>query len=533
MTPSDASTVGTSGSGSKETRREECPPRWALSVRGLDKRFPGVHAVRGVSLDVGPGQVRGLVGENGAGKSTVIKMIAGACAQDEGAVVVDGRAVPHGSVRAAASAGIVAVHQDAQIVPGLSAADNALLTRLPDRAGFVSRRAGHRRFTEWCSAIGAEIPADQPAGELGLGQQQLLQVIRALDRRGKVILMDEPTAGLGPKELDALMRAIRRFREQGSAILFVSHNLEEVLSICDEVTVMRDGRVVSSRSSAAETSDSLITAMLGEKLGQTLERRLGRHVQRTAGTHAPQLLRASGVSVPDRIEGIDLVLHAGEILGIAGLAGSGRTRLLRALAGNEPTSRGALFMDGDQRPWPTTPRQAFRLGIALATENRRAEGLALSLSGAENVALPRLARTRRLSVARKTSLRRWATDVCGAVRFPPERLGARAGTLSGGTQQKLVLAKLLAIKPRVLLVDEPFRGIDVGAKAEIIELLARLASQGIGIVMASEDTEELVGMSDRIIVLQQGRATKELRGADVELGRVVKEMFPEGDSESA
>jgi ABC-type sugar transport system ATPase subunit len=498
-----------------------------LAVCDLHKRFPGVHAVRGVSFEVLAGEARGLVGENGAGKSTLIEMIAGACAPDEGVIGVAGRRVIPGSVRAAASAGIAVIHQEPRIVPALSAAANAFLSRIPQRAGLVAKREMNRKFANWCERLCVNIPADRAAGALGIGGQSIVQLIGALDGGAKIVLLDEPTAALGPGERESVFRAMSLLRERGAAVVFVSHNLNEVLSHCDVVTVMRDGSIVSTQPAREATTDSLIAAMLGEKLDHLLAARIaGRNRRVNAESGSGFLLKASDVTVPRRLHHVSVTLRAGEILGVAGLTGSGRTRLLRALAGAEPTSRGRLLVAGRRQPWPTTPAQALRVGIALAPEDRRKQGLVLSRSAAVNVALPKLTQSPPWQLARRRTLRAWSEGACSAVRFPLDRLDGPARVLSGGTQQKLVLAKWLAVEPRVLLVDEPFRGIDVGAKAEIAKVLTDLADQGLGIMMASEETEELVGMVDRVIVLQAGSVTSEFTGSEVELNRVVDAMFP-------
>jgi ABC-type sugar transport system ATPase subunit len=502
-------------------------PEPLLSVREVHKRFPGVYAVRGISLDVRPGEVRGLVGENGAGKSTLIGMIAGYVPPDNGAIAVAGVQIARGSVHAAANAGIAVTHQEPHIVPSLSAAANAFLNRIPQRAGFVVKREMNRRFRDWCDQLNTEIPPDRVAGALGIGAQQIVQLIRALDARAKIVLLDEPTAASGPAERASVFQGLNLLRARGAAVVFVSHNLSEVLTHCDMVTVMRDGSIVSTELSQKATPDSLIDAMLGEKLDHVLAvRSAGRRRRVLAESRTGVLLEASEVTVPGRLHEVTVTLRAGEILGVAGLTGSGRTRLLRALAGAEPTSRGRLLVDAQPQPWPTTPAQALRMGIALAPEDRRHEGLILPRSAAENVALPKLTQSSPWRLVKRRLLKSWSVPACEAVSFPLDRLNGPARILSGGTQQKVVLAKWLAVQPRVLLVDEPFRGIDVGAKAEIAKVLADLADQGVGIVMASEETEELVGMVDRVIVLQRGSISSEFTGSEIELDRVVEAMFP-------
>jgi ABC-type sugar transport system ATPase subunit len=381
-----------------------------------------------------------------------------------------------------------------------------------------------RRFQEWCDQLGISLPLRTPAGALSTAGQQAIEIIRALEQDARIVLMDEPTAALGPSERAALLRMIAMLRENGATMMFISHHLEEVLELCTTVTVLRDGETVCTVPTEGATVDVLVTAMLGEKLARMEQS----HRSGTATANEEEVLRAERVRVPGRLHEVSLGVRRGEILGVAGLIGSGRSTLVRALAGAEPTAAGRMFVHGREVTWPRTPKQALRRGVALAPEDRRAQGLVLSRSGAENVMLPALSRVGRWGFMRNRQVRKAAAGPAREVRFDEQRLVAPAKTLSGGNQQKLLLAKWLTVPPNVLIVDEPTRGVDVGGKAEIFRTLADLAARGIAVVMVSEEAEELIALADRVLVLCDGREAGTFE-APMELDAVVTAMFPAGN----
>jgi ABC-type sugar transport system ATPase subunit len=497
-----------------------------LAARGLTKSFPGVRAVDGVDLELVRGEVHGLVGENGAGKSTLVKMLAGACAPDAGEIRVRGERVRITSPLAARRLGVAAIYQEPNIVPKLSPVANVFLGQEAGRLG-VRREARMRaRFKHLCEVLAVEIPLTGPAGRLSIGAQQSIEIMRALERDASLLIMDEPTAALSQAEIASLHSTIGILVERGTAIVLISHKLEEVLTLCRTITVMRDGRKVQTTPTSEIDVDGLVAAMLDSRFEGALERARTGHRDGQRREPAAELLRITGLSVPGRLTNVSLAVGRGEILGVAGLVGAGRTTLLRALAGLEPASTGAMALDGRPVRWPTTPRRAHRLGIALAPEDRRTQGLVLSRSGGENVVLPSLRTVGTKGFATRRTVLREAGAVVNGVGFASDRLGAAAGTLSGGNQQKLVLAKWLRAGPRVLLVDEPARGIDVGAKAEIFALLQELSKKGMGVVIVSEELEELAAFADRVLVLCRGSVAAGFDPSAVSLDEIGRAMFP-------
>ncbi|MDI3318042.1 MAG: sugar ABC transporter ATP-binding protein [Bacillota bacterium] len=467
-----------------------------LQVRGLRKGFPGVQALGGVDLDVAAGTVHGLVGENGAGKSTLLKVLAGVLRPDAGEARFDGRPLPFGSPRACQALGIRVIHQEFSLVPGLSVAENILLDHLPARGLRLDGRRLRQEALATLDRLGVDLPLDQPVRRLSVAQQQLVEIAKALSARARLLVMDEPTAALSEREIEALFAIVRRLQGEGVAILFVSHRLEEVLALADPVTVMRDGRVVATLPRDEASQERLIGLMVGRELGELFPE--GR---RRPG---PVVLEAEGLESRGRFAGVDLRLHRGEVLALAGLVGSGRSSVARALFGLVPLTGGRLRVDG-REVHIGSPREAMRLGIAYVPEDRHLEGLVLPRSIRENVSHASLAvrgRWGRVDARRERAAAEEAVREL-AIRAPS--VEARVEGLSGGNQQKVVLAKWLGIEPRVLLLDEPTRGIDVGAKHEIYRLIDRLASQGVAILLISSELPELLGLADRLLVLREGR----------------------------
>jgi ABC-type sugar transport system ATPase subunit len=497
----------------------------AVRMRGLWKSFPGVQALRGVDLDLDEGEVHGLVGENGAGKSTLAKILSGSFAVDVGTIEVFGKPLPPASPAAARRAGIAAVSQEPNIVPKLSPVANVFLGQTRTRNGFLRERQMRQRFLEWSRLLNVSLPTGGAAGALSIGAQQSIEIIRALEQEARIVIMDEPTASLGPAEREALHRTIRLLQEHGAAIIFISHKLDEVLEICETVTVLRDGQKVVSTPASSASVDSLVAAMLGERLEVVLEQEARAHRRERQATR-DIVLKIEGVTVEARLHGVDLSVRRGEILGIAGLVGSGRTTLLRAIGGAEPSATGRMTVGGRRVHWPTTPRQALRLGLALAPEDRRTQGLVLSLVAGENAVLPVLDTLTTAGFVRRGLLFRQAASAAEKVGFSPNRIRAVARTLSGGNQQKLMLAKSLSTAPKVLLIDEPVRGVDVGAKAEILSQLLQLTEQGMALIMVSEETEELLALVDRVVVLRNGTVAGEFVGEELEIEPILKSMFP-------
>ena len=489
----------------------------AVRVRGLTKTFPGVLALDSVDLDIAHGEVHGLVGENGAGKSTLIKHIAGVYAPDRGEIEVMNRRLAHADPRAQQRAGVAVIYQERLIVPELSAAANVFLSRPKKWGPFISERACRKRFIELAENLGASIDPQRRAGSMSVANQQLIEIMRALEADHRILIMDEPTASLGARERQNLYEIIRGLREQGLCIIFISHDLEEVLSLCDRVSVMRDGQLVATRPVAQWSKEVAVAAMLGDA---ELKQPVDRHV--AAGE---EVLRVEDLRIPGIIEGLSFSVRSGEILGIAGLIGSGRSEILRALAGADSEAQGRLHLDGRERPWPTTVARALEYGIALAPEDRKEQGLVLGLGGAANVTLAKLGATATYGLVSERKQLSHAQDIMSDLAFDVGRLKAPAETLSGGNQQKLVVGKWLYREPKVLLLDEPTRGIDVGAKAEMFSVITRLANRGMAVIFVSSELEEVVNLTDRTMVIGAGQSLHTLDRSEVSIERILDLLF--------
>jgi rhamnose transport system ATP-binding protein len=497
----------------------------ALRAHGIHKSFPGVRALHDVDFELRVGEVHGLVGENGAGKSTLVKTITGAYDADAGRVEAFGHAVRPGDPRARQRAGIAAIYQELTIVAEMSAAANVFLRRPQRRGPFVSRSGTHRAFRQLTKRLGLTIDPDVRAGSLSVANQQMLEIMGALAADHRILIMDEPTASLGHVERGRLYETIRGLREAAVAIVYVSHNLDEVLALCDRVSVMRDGELVATERVEQWTKEGLVTVMLGHVL---------RKPQASRRTIAEEeALRVDGLNVSGVLKDVSFTLHRGEILGLGGLVGAGHNELLRVLAGAAGNADGRLFVRGRERPWPRTVRSALSMGVALAPGERKSQGLVLSLSAAANVCLTDMQAVAFGPVLRESRRVERAAQVTCPLGFDASRLSEPAGSFSGGNQQKLVIGKWLHWQPDVLLMDEFASGIDVGAKAEMIALIKRLAADGISLIIVSSELEDLVEAADRILVLARGRLIGELGHADASVERILRLIFAvEGEADA-
>jgi ribose transport system ATP-binding protein len=470
-------------------------------MQAIRKSFPGVVALDGVDLEVRPGEVHVLLGENGAGKSTLMKILSGSLGKDSGEIRVDGSAVEIQGPRHAQRLGIRTIYQELNLVPSLSAAANIFLGREPGRFGILDRRAAEKEAARLLVELGVTVDPSRPVSELGIAHQQMVEVAKALSEEGRILIMDEPTSALTSTEIAELFAAIERLRAKGTSVIYISHRLEEVARIGDRVTVMRDGRRVSTLPARTTAIPELVRMMA--------DREVGEHYPRRRGAPGDELLRVEHLTRGTVVRDVSFSLRRGEIVGITGLLGAGRTELARTLIGAERAHSGTVTLKGNAVAI-RHPSDALAHGLGLVPEDRKTQGLVLGLSVERNVALPN---TRRLSSwgvlggSREAALAgRWVTDM----RIKTPSLLQPARLLSGGNQQKIVLAKWLAAEVDVLIVDEPTRGIDVPAKIEIYDLMNRLTAEGKGILMISSELPELLGMSDRVLVMRGGRIVTEL-----------------------
>jgi ABC-type sugar transport system ATPase subunit len=489
----------------------------AIRVRNVSKSFPGVQALRGINFELLSGEVHGLVGANGAGKSTFIRMLSGASQPDTGEIEVQGSPLLFEDPRLQRGAGIAAIYQELTIVPEMSVLSNAFLGKVPSRFGLTDKGRMERRFAELSEWMGLKIPPHVNAGSLSVANQQMIEILRAVQTDQNVLIMDEPTAPLGPYERAKLYDLIGRLKESEVAIIFISHDLDEVLELSDRVSVMREGLLVDTRSAAKWTKDTLVQAMLGDVQIVPGRKRINASEQ--------ELLHVGKLALPGRLEGLSFGLREGEILGIAGLVGAGRTEVLRCIAGVEAAAEGSMRFAGVDCPWPRTIREAIGRGIVLGPEDRKRQGLVLTRSSLSNLMLADLHAVAAGSVIDRSQARKRGETLARQLGFNPERLDTEALNLSGGNQQKLVLGKWLNRKPKILLLDEPTRGIDLGAKQEIFRAIRRLSDEGMGVILVSSDLEEVVEHSDRVLVMARGRQIDILDGHDATVERILNLIF--------
>ncbi len=476
-----------------------------LRVSGLTKSFVGHRVLHDVSLELLPGQVLGLVGENGAGKSTLMKILAGVHQADEGSVELDGKQVSFSHPVQAQQAGLSTVFQEFNLLPERTVAENIYLGREPRRRGLVDTGQMHRDTERLLDDLGVTgLKAGQRVRSLSVAEQQIVEIAKAMSYDARIIQMDEPTAALAEHEVELLYGIIRRLTSRGVAILYVSHRLKEIFELCDTIIVLKDGAQVTTKASDELDDAELVRLMVGRSISSFFPDPL-------PGTEVgePRLeLRDAGNGY---VDGIDLTLRAGEIVGVSGLQGSGRTELLEAVFGVNALTRGEMLIDG-KVVRPKSPRAAIRAGLALITEDRKATGLALNQTILDNT----LGVVRSVFPRRTGPARREVPGLLSSLAVSARAMDQEVQFLSGGNQQKVVLARWLATNPRVMLMDEPTRGIDVGAKHSIYELMRALAAQGVAVLMVSSELPEVIGMSDRILVMRDGRLAGELPAGSTE-----------------
>ncbi|WCN37191.1 sugar ABC transporter ATP-binding protein [Aneurinibacillus uraniidurans] len=477
-----------------------------IEMTDISKSFGAVHVLKNVSFSLDKGEIHALMGENGAGKSTLMKILTGIYPKDTGVIRVRGEEVEFSGPKDAEEKGIAVIHQELNIIPQLTVMENMFLGRdLTGAFGVLRTKEMKARTKEYLGRLGVQIDPDTEAGTLSIGQQQMIEIARALSLNAEVLIMDEPTAALTEREIEALFSVIRDLRKQGVGIVYISHRMEEIFALCDRISVLRDGTFVGTEIIKETTLDRIVQMMVGRELGERFPER--------SAKPGEERLRVENLSDGGILQDISFTARQGEILGVAGLMGAGRTEIMRTLFGVVPKKSGRVVLDG-QEVTIRKPEDAIRQGIAFVTEDRKAEGLVLELSVRENIALPNLSVLSRNGLMAVGKEKHLVRDMITRLNIKTRDAEQHVKSLSGGNQQKVVIGKWLGIQPKVLILDEPTRGVDIGAKKEIYHIMNELTAEGVTIIMISSELPEILGMSDRILVMHEGKLTAVMDACD-------------------
>ncbi len=472
-----------------------------LEMKGIVKEFPGVKALKNVDFSLREGEIHALLGENGAGKSTLMKVLSGVYAKDAGEIILAGQSVEFSGPREAQQLGIGIIHQELNMVPELTVMENIFLGREPHRMGFIDKKSMKLDAAEILHRLGSDIKPDTLISELSIGAQQMVEIAKQLSQKTRILIMDEPTAALTEKETENLFVIIRQLAASGVGIVYISHRMEELFALSNRITVMRDGSYVGTVNTREVVFDDLVKMMVGRELTERFPKENVAVGQ--------EILRVAGVNRTGILHNISLSVRSGEIVGLAGLMGAGRTELARAIFGADKIDSGEIFIDGEKKNIQS-PADGIKAGIGLITEDRKHEGLVLSMSVGKNISLAALK-----SVCRQTFIKNSIEDKLieqhiANLKIRTPDADKEVKGLSGGNQQKVVIAKWLSNNPKILIMDEPTRGVDVGAKAEIYHIMNMLVKEGVGILMISSELPEILGLSDRVLVMSRGKITGEL-----------------------
>ena len=484
-----------------------------IEMKGIDKSFGSNQVLKNAGFVLNDGEIHALMGENGAGKSTLMKILTGVYTRDAGLVFVDGKAVCFKDPQEAEEAGIVFIYQEINSLFDLTVEENLFMGKeITKGLGIVDKKAMRAKAKEVMDRVGVNIPVDAVMGELSVGQQQMVEICKALMADAKVLIMDEPTAALTESETEGLFRVINSLKEKGVSIVYISHRMEEIFALCDRITILRDGEYIGTRFIKETNMDEIVQMMIGREIGERFPKR--------ECAIGGEVLRVEGLSHQKIFKDVNFTVHAGEVLGVAGLMGAGRTEIMHAIFGNLPTVAGKIFIDGKETAI-RNPRQAIKAGIGFITEDRKTEGLLLEKSIAENIEICNFGKTANFGVrskAKRAALVKDGIDAFHIKCFGPEH---ECGNLSGGNQQKVVLAKWVATDPKILILDEPTRGVDIGAKKEIYSVINELAAKGVAVIMVSSELPEVLGMSDRIMVVHEGHVTGIIDAATADQAKVM------------
>lgn len=499
-------------------------PPGSLQIKNVSKAFPNVQALNNVSLDIKAGEVLAFVGENGAGKSTLLKIINGDYQLDSGELILDGQPVKFANPNEAHAAGIRVIYQEPEIIPGVDVAENIWVGELPKKFGFIDRKKMNQVVEESLEEYGFAnvVPAHLMGDQLSAAQRQLVEIMRALKSNVKVLALDEPTSSLSDEEVDRLFRLVRKLRDHGIAIIYVSHRIKEILQLCDRVAILRDGELITVRPAAALNDMEIVNLMVGRELSDIFVR--------NRVFSGNEMLKVENLYSRWHKD-ISFNIKTGEVVGFAGLVGAGRTELAKVLFGEYPKTRGKIILDGEEITVRNS-NDAIMKGIGFAPEDRKREGLILIRSVLENASMVIIKKLSRFGFVNRTKERLQAAMFVSRLNVRTPSLEQEIGKLSGGNQQKVVLARWLAAQPKLLILDEPTRGIDVGAKAEIYKLIDQLANSGLAIMFISSELPEILGLSDRIYVMQSGHITGELSGEEATEEKILKLAMAEDLSET-
>jgi ribose transport system ATP-binding protein len=473
-----------------------------LEMEGIAKRFHGVPALQNVNLTIYPREVHALMGENGAGKSTLMKILAGAYIADEGEIRISSQPVKITDPGTARKAGINLIYQELNVAPNLTVTENIFMGSELRQGQFLDRQAMQREAQQVLESLGASFAPNDLVSTLSIAEQQQVEIARALKDKSRILVMDEPTAALSDRETERLFEVIRKLRNDGIAIIYISHRMEEIYALADRISVLRDGQYIGSLTRDEISPQRLVQMMVGRPMENFYEH------QRQNNT-SKVVLEVRNISDGRKVQPTNFKLHAGEILGLAGLVGAGRTELCRLIFGADPKVSGEIFLNGKKLDI-NMPSDAIAVGIGYVPEDRKDQGLFLEMSARKNIGINRLLQDAKGGIVNWGLVNRTATEAVENLHIRLANLEIRAVDLSGGNQQKLLLARWLAIQPRVLMLDEPTRGVDIGAKSEIYRIISELAAQGVAILMVSSELPEIVGMSDRVLVMREGQLVGEL-----------------------
>jgi len=471
-----------------------------IEMKGIKKAFHKHQVLTGVDFEVKPGEVHALMGENGAGKSTLMKILTGIYERDAGTVTVGGKEVHYKSPKEAEADGIAVIHQELNVIPTLSVAENIFLGREKTLSftGVIRKREMEEEAKKYLEQLGVSISPKELVGQLSVGKQQIIEIAKALSLNAKCLIMDEPTAALTEREIQILFEVIQSLKEKGVSIVYISHRMEEIFTICDRISILRDGQFIGTKRIPDTNFDEVVQMMVGREIGERYPER-----DTSIGT---ERLRVEGLTLPGVCEDVSFSVRSGEILGVAGLMGAGRSEIMEMIFGARKKKKGDIYING-KRVTISSPQQAIAHGLAFITEDRKQKGLVLQMSVRENLTLPNMKKVSRAGVFQSQKEQAMVKDLIERLRIKTSSPELEVKSLSGGNQQKVVIGKWLGTSPSILILDEPTRGVDVGAKKEIYEIMNELTRNGVAIIMISSELPEVLGMSDRIMVICEGKVT--------------------------